>query len=385
MFGRRVTLFRLFGFEVKLDASWLIIAALIVWTLLEYFPSKYKGLSVGESWCMAIAGALGLLASIIAHEFSHSLVARRYGLQINGITLFIFGGVAEMGDEPSSPKIEFLTAIAGPVASILLGLALYLVYLVGGRTLPNTILGVLSYLSWMNLALAAFNLIPAFPLDGGRVLRSALWYRKGDVRGATRTASALGSGFGMLLILFAMWQWFAGNFVGAVWYFLIGLFLRGAAQASYQQLMIRMALEGEPVRRFMNANPVSVPSHISIEELVDDYVYRYHHKMFPVLNASEKLAGCVTTNQVKAYPRDEWNRHSIQEVMQACSPENTVTPDVDAVKALSKMHNSGLSRLMVVEGDRLVGVIALKDLLGLLAAKVDLEGEDFHPYKPAHP
>ena len=384
MFGRRVTLFRLFGFEVRLDASWLIIAALLVWTLVEYFPSRYQGLSAEESWWMAIASTLGLFASIVVHEFSHSLVARRHGLAMKGITLFLFGGVAEMADEPSSARTEFLMAIAGPIASVLLAAALYLVYVAGKGTLPRSMTGVLVYLSWMNLVLAAFNLIPAFPLDGGRVLRSALWYWRGDLRGATRTAAAVGGGFGIVLMLFAVWQWFAGNFVGAMWYFLIGLFLRGAAQASYQQLMIRTALEGEPVRRFMNAHPVPVPSNISLEELVDDYVYRYHHKMFPVLNASEKLAGCVTTSQVKAYPRDEWSRHSVQEVLQPCTPDNTVTPDADAVKALSKMKNSGLSRLMVVEGDRLVGIIALKDLLGLLAAKVDLEGEGFRHYKPAH-
>ena len=384
MFSRRVTLFKLFGFEVRVDASWLILAALLVWTLLGYFPSQYKGLSTEQYWWMAIAGTLGLFVSIVVHEFSHSLVARRHGLPMKGITLFLFGGVAEMGEEPASARTEFLMAIAGPIASVLIGVALYLVYRAGKGTLPVTVTGVTAYLAWMNLVLAAFNLIPAFPLDGGRVLRSALWYWKGDLRGATRTASAVGGGFGVLLMLLAVWQWFAGNFVGAMWYFLIGLFLRGAAQSSYRQLMIRTALEGEPVRRFMNVHPISVPSHISLEELVNDYVYRYHHKMFPVLNASEKLAGCVTTSQVKAYPRDEWNRHSIQEVLKPCSPDNTVGHDAAAVKALAKMNSSGQSRLMVAEGDRLVGVIALKDLLGLLAAKVDLEGQNFTNHSPAH-
>jgi hypothetical protein len=234
------------------------------------------------------------------------------------------------------------------------------------------------------LVLAAFNLVPAFPLDGGRVLRSALWYWKGDLRQATRTAAAFGSGFAILLMVFAVWQWITGNYIAAMWYFVIGIFLRGAAQASYQQLMIRTALEGEPVRRFMNVRPVSVPSHISLEEFVNDYVYHYHFKMFPVLNGAEKLAGCVTTRQVKAYPRDEWNRHSVQEVLRPCSADNTVTPDADSVKALSKMNASGLSRLMVAEGDRLVGVVALKDLLALLAAKVDLEGPNFSNHRPAH-
>ena len=386
MFGRRFTLFKLYGFAVRADASWLLLAVLISWTLaVAWFPLQYKGMSGEQYWLMGIASALGLFASIVAHEFAHSLVARRQGLPMKGITLFIFGGVAEMGEEPASARTEFLMAIAGPIASILLGGVLFLAYRAGQGTLPVSVAGVLFYLSWMNLVLAGFNLIPAFPLDGGRVLRSILWYWKGDLRGATRTASAMGSAFGILLMLFAVWQWFAGNFIGAMWYFLIGLFLRGAAQASYRQLMIRIALEGEPVRRFMNQHPVTVPSYLSIQDLVNDYVYRYHHKMFPVVNSSDQLAGCITTSQVKAVPRDEWNQHSVQEVLRPCSPDNTVPPDADSVKALSKMNASGLSRLMVAEGDHLVGIIALKDLLGLLASKVDLEGENFRHTTPAHP
>ncbi|MGO4883459.1 MAG: site-2 protease family protein [Bryobacteraceae bacterium] len=385
MFGKSVTLFKLFGFAVRVDASWLILAVLISWTLaVSYFPQQYKGLAAEQYWAMGIAGALGLFASIVAHEFSHSLVARRRNLPMKGITLFVFGGVAEMGGEPASASTEFLMAIAGPIASVVLAGALYLLYAAGRGAFPVTVTAVLGYLSWMNLMLAAFNLIPAFPLDGGRILRSALWYWKRDLRSATRIAAGLGSGFGVLLILFAVWQWFDGNFIGAMWYFLIGLFVRGAARQSYQQLMIRMALQGEPVRRFMNAHPVAVPSYIPLEDLVNDYVYRYHHKMFPVLDAGDRLVGCVTTNQIKAFPRDQWNRHSVQEVMRPCSPDNTVSPDTDAVEALSKMNASGSSRLMVTEGEHLVGVIALKDMLALLAAKMDLEGDRFRHYTPAH-
>ncbi|HTQ57963.1 MAG TPA: site-2 protease family protein [Bryobacteraceae bacterium] len=386
MFGRRVTLFNLFGFAVRVDASWLIIAVLIAWTLaLSYFPAHYRGLTTGDYWMMGIASAIGLFASIVVHEFSHSLVARGHGLPMKGITLFIFGGVAEMGGEPPNAGTEFLMAIAGPIASVLLGAAFYLVYLATRGVWPVTVTGVLGYLGFINIILAAFNLIPAFPLDGGRVLRSALWHWKGDLRRATRTAAAIGGGFGIALMLFAVWQWIEGDFIGAMWYFLIGMFVRGAAQSSYQQLVTRMALEGEPVRRFMNPHPIAVPSNISLQDLVEDYVYRYHHKMFPVLNAADRLAGCVTTNQVKALPRDEWNQHSVQEVLRPCSPDNTVAPDADAMKALSKMSSSGLSRLMVTEGDRLVGVISLKDLLNLLAAKVDLEGDNFPHHRLAHP
>lgn len=378
MFGRRVTLFKLLGFEVRVDASWFVLAVLISWTLaVSYFPSQFKGLPHAAYWWMGIASAVGLFASIVIHEFSHSVIARRHGLPMKGITLFIFGGVAEMGDEPADAKTEFRMAIAGPVASIVLGVALYFVYLAVRAAVPVTVSAVLGYLAWINWALAVFNLVPAFPLDGGRVLRSVLWSKWHDIRSATRTASTLGSGFGVVLILFAVWEWFTGDFIGAMWYFLIGLFLRGAAQSSYQQVMIRLALEGETVRRFMNPHPITVPSHIPVEDVVNEYIYRYHHKMFPVLDASDRLLGCVTTTQVKSVPREEWNQHSVQEVMAPRSSENTVAPDADAISALSKMNTSGQSRLMVAEGDRLVGVIALKDLLALLAAKVDLEGDKF--------
>ncbi|HEX3746218.1 MAG TPA: site-2 protease family protein [Bryobacteraceae bacterium] len=384
MFGRPVTLFKLFGFEVRVDATWLILGVLVAWTLAtSYYPSAVKGLSHEQYWWMGIASALGLFVSIVLHEFSHSWVARRHGLPMKGITLFIFGGVAEMSEEPADAKTEFLMAIAGPIASIVLGGFFFVVYEASRSMLPPAVTGTLYYLFWMNLVLAAFNLIPAFPLDGGRVLRSLLWKWKGDLRQATKIASELGGGFGLILILLAVWQWFTGDFVNALWYFLIGLFLRGAAQSSYQQMMIKIALKGEPVRKFMNEHPITAPSYISLEELVDDYVYRYHHKMFPVLDASQRLAGCVTTTKVKAFAREEWNRHSLQEVLEPLSADNTISPETDAAAALAKMVASGRTRLMVVDGETLVGILSLKDLMRFLAAKNELEGAHFPHSHPA--
>jgi Zn-dependent protease/CBS domain-containing protein len=376
MFGKRITLFKLLGFEVRVDASWLVIAVLITWSLaVGYFPYKYRGLAAQDYWWMGVAAALGLFASIVVHEFSHSVVARAYGLPMKGITLFIFGGVAEMGEEPSNAKTEFLMAIAGPVTSILIGGLFYVIYWAGKTAWSTPVAGILWYLAWINWILAAFNMIPAFPLDGGRVLRSALWQWKGNVGIATRTASTIGAGFGGVLILVAVWQLLVGSFIGAMWYFLLGLFLRHAAQSSYQQLMIRKALEGEPVRRFMNTEPVTVSPDLSIEELVEDYIYKRHFKMFPVVDQSQKLEGCVTTSEVKKVPREEWPQHRVREVMQACSADNTIRPETDAVKALAQISRSGQSRLMVVDGDHLMGVIALKDLMGFLASKMDLEGD----------
>jgi Zn-dependent protease len=377
MFGRRVTLFKLLGFKVRVDASWLIIAALVTWSLaVGLFPATYRGLTASAYWWMGAMGALGLFGSIVVHELSHSLVARRFGLPMEGITLFVFGGVAEMGEEPKSAKVEFLMAIAGPLTSILIGAVCYAVYHAVKGVWPVPVIGVVAYLYWINWILAAFNLIPAFPLDGGRVLRSALWrYWNGDLRRATRVASSIGSGFGVVLMVLAVWQLFQGSFIGAVWWFMIGMFLRGASQASYQQMVVRTVLGGEPVRRFMKTDPVTVHPDMSIEELVDSYVYRYHYKMFPVVIGSNQLAGCVTTQQVKTVPRDEWRRHTVMDVMQPPSPRNTVGPDTDAMSALQLMSTTRTSRLLVAERGTLVGIIVLKDLLSLLSLKLDLEGQ----------
>jgi Zn-dependent protease/predicted transcriptional regulator len=375
MFGKRIKLFKLLGFEVRIDWSWIIIALLITWSLSKgLFPSYYKNLSTQTYWWMGIIGAAGLFLSIIAHEFSHSLVARKYGIPMKGITLFIFGGVAEMDEEPPSPKVEFMMAIAGPLSSILIALIFYGIHAVGKQGgLSEPVNGVVGYLAMINAILAGFNLLPAFPLDGGRVLRSILWGAKNNLRWATYISSRIGSGFGILLIVLGVIQVFRGNFVGGMWWFLIGMFLQGAAKASYQQLVTRKALEGEPIRRFMKTDPVTVSPSVSLEQLVEDYVYKYHFKMFPVVEDSDRLLGCVTTKQVKEIPRQDWGRKTVGEVASQCSPENTIEPQADAMKAISIMNRTGNSRLMVVEGGHLVGIIALKDLLELLSLKVELE------------
>ena len=375
MFGKRIKLFKLLGFEVRIDWSWIIIALLITWSLSKgLFPFYYKNLSTQTYWWMGIIGALGLFLSIIAHEFSHSLVARKYGIPMKGITLFIFGGVAEMDEEPPSPKVEFMMAIAGPLSSILIALIFYGIHAIGKQGgLAEPINGVVGYLGWINAILAGFNLLPAFPLDGGRVLRSILWAAKKNLRWATYISSRIGSGFGIFFIILGVIQIFRGNFVGGMWFFLIGMFLQSAAKMSYQQLITRKALEGEPIRRFMKTDPVTVSPSISLEQLVEDYIYKYHFKMFPVVEDSDRLLGCVTTKQVKEIPREDWGRKTVGEFATQCSPENSIEPQADAMRALSIMNQTGNSRLMVVEKGRLVGIIALKDLLELLSLKVELE------------
>ena len=373
MFGKSLTLVKLFGFEVKINASWLLLGVLIVWSLAQgLFPSLHPGLAKAAYWIMGVAGAVGLLVSIVFHELWHSLVARRFGLPMRGITLFIFGGVAEMSDEPPSAKAEFLMAVAGPLSSVVLGGIFLAVGFIGhGGRWPVPVVGVMDYLGFLNLVLAAFNFIPAFPLDGGRVLRSILWGWKNDIHWATRVASGVGTGFAYILMAVGVFQFLLGSLIGGVWMFLIGLFLRGASQMSYRQLLLRDALQGEKVRDFMKADPVTVPPGLTVQELIDRYILKHHYKMYPVVEDG-RLVGCVTLSQVKDVPRDEWNARRVGDLDTACGPERTVSPDDDAMKALGLMSRLNMSRLMVVENGALRGVITLKDMMGLIALKADL-------------
>ena len=374
MFGKNLTLFEIFGFKVKINISWLFLALLIAWSLAKgFFPELYAGLPTATYWWMAVAGLIGLFFSIVFHELSHSLVARRYGLPMKGITLFILGGVAEMEEEPASAKVEFLMAIAGPIASLVLAAAFYLLSLLGAAAgLPEPLNGVLYYLALLNLLLAVFNMLPAFPMDGGRALRAAIWHRTGSLKKATRFASQGGSWLGLGFIALAVLNVATGNLVGAIWWFLLGLFIRGAAQGSFQQMELRRALEGEPVRRFMTEDPVTVPPEITLQTLVEDYAYRTFHKFFPVVEGG-RLLGCVTTARVREAPRETWKETPVQSVMTPPSPENSVGPNEDAMKALSKMQASGQARLLVVEGSRLLGIVTLKDLMELLSLRMELE------------
>lgn len=376
MFGKSIRLFKLFGFEVKLDLSWLILAFLITWTLaVGWFPQRYEGFAEMTYWWMGVAGALGLFVSIVLHELAHSVVARQYGIDMGGITLFIFGGVAEMIEEPPNSKSEFAMAIAGPIASVVLGGIFYLVAAAAGSEAPdNPIAAVLSYLAVINVILAVFNMVPAFPLDGGRVLRSLLWAWKNSLQWATRISSRIGSGFGILLIVFGAFAFISGNFVGGVWWFLIGMFLLQASKMSYKQLMLRKHLEGESIERFVKRDPVTVSPDVTIRQLVEDYFYKYHHKMYPVVEGDD-LKGCITTKQIRAVPKEKWDEQTVGELAAPCSDTNTIELKADAVKVLSSMKRTENRRLMVVDNGKLVGVISLKDMLDFLSLKMDLDEE----------
>jgi Zn-dependent protease/predicted transcriptional regulator len=374
MFGKRFTLFRVAGISIRIDASWILLAVLVTWSLAaSLFPAQYRGLPARTYWLMGAVGAVGLFASILFHEVSHAVTARRSGVAMNGITLFIFGGVAEMEDEPERADSELRIALAGPLATVVLIVVLFPLSLFAKRQqwpLPAT--AIVTYLATINLALLIFNLVPAFPLDGGRVLRALLWRWKGNVRWATRIASQIGSGFGLLLIFLGVARVVMGDFVGGLWAFLIGSFLRNAASMSYQQLILREALRGASVRRFMKTEVVTVPRGASVANLVENYFYRYHYRMFPVVDDG-RVVGCVSTAEVAKLPREEWNRQSAGAIAMRCTEENSIAPDTDAVDAMARMHKNGASYLLVMDGDRLAGLLTLQDLLRFLAMKIELE------------
>jgi Zn-dependent protease/CBS domain-containing protein len=373
MFRTRWRLFRLAGIPINVDASWLIVLALITWTLASFFERELPHLTEPNYWLMGLVTALIFFTCIVLHELGHALVAQRLGIPLRGITLFLFGGVAELEGEPTSAGREFLMAIAGPLVSAVLAALFWGLAGVGADAgWDARALAMLNYLAAINALVLAFNLIPAFPLDGGRVFRSILWGTMGNLRRATHWAALLGQGFAWVLIALGILHFFQRDVISGVWLGLIGLFLHNAAQSSYQQLLTRQALQGEPVRRFMNPDPIVVPPSLDLRHWVEEYVYRFHHKMFPVV-ADGRLEGVISTEALTHFPRDEWDFHTIAEAMWPSPLSISLPPNADALQALDQMRRTGSSRLLVTEGDHLLGMVSLKDLLRFLELKLEVE------------
>lgn len=371
-----LVLFNIGGFAVKIDWSWVILAFLIAWTLAEgVFPSLYTGLPTLTYWWMGLAGLGGLFLSILLHELSHSIVARYYKVPIRGITLFIFGGAAELDDEPHSPQIEFRMAIVGPIVSLGLAGIFYVATLIGeGSGWSDATLGVVRYLMSLNIVLAVFNLIPGFPLDGGRVLRAMLWHRWRDLHRATRVASKAGVWFALLLMGLGVVSILGGDLGTGLWWTLIGLFLRNAAASSYYDLRTRELMRSRKVRDFMSGSPIAVSPGSSIQQFVDEFVLRYHHEFFPVVE-NGRIIGSISLAQVRRLARDAWSSATVGDVLVPLSDENAIEAEVGAIAALRAMQRHKSSRLMVVDGGILVGILALKDLLKILSLEISLEGD----------
>jgi Zn-dependent protease/CBS domain-containing protein len=378
----QIRLVRVFGIPIKLDMSWFIIFALLGWTLATMvFPSAFPAdtfpdLTTADFWLMGIVSALLLFVSVLVHELCHCYVARSHGIPIRGITLFIFGGVSELVEEPPNPRAEFMMAGAGPLASIVICLLVgMLAKVVHNAHATVVVYGILWYLSWINGLLAVFNLVPGFPLDGGRLLRALLWKVTGNLREATRIASTVGSIFGLIFMGLGFLQIFLGHsieqFISGLWLILIGFFVRNAALGSYQQLLLRRALQGVTVGQIMTANVVTVPADLPVSALVHDYFMRHRFSSFPVLD-NGRLVGLVTFHEVRRLPRESWDTVTVRQIMDTHILALALNPNDSAMSAWVRMGSRGIGRVPVVEDGELVGILSQHDLVQFLNIMSDL-------------
>lgn len=392
MGGKTFRIATIFGFPIKLDLSWIFILALVTWTAAKgFFPYLVPGLPAAGYWIMGLAGALLLFCSILFHELSHSLVARTFKIPIRGITLFLFGGAAEMAEEPPTARSELYMAIAGPISSLVLAGACGLTLYLGQAALPAPVFGILFYLFMVNSMLALFNLIPGFPLDGGRILRAILWRSWGDLRRATRVASLIGAGFGILLIILGIATlldispWLAGGPLQVIapliaggplqgfWMILIGWFLRRAALSSYQQLLVRQTLHGLRAADLMTRQVITVNAGETLETLVNDYLFATGHNKFPVVENC-RLVGVISIRDIRAVPKERWATTSVGAAMQPVGQHLTLAPADEAVQAFKIMATQDISQIPVELDGCLVGIISRRDLMQRLGIQLELEG-----------
>lgn len=368
------SLFRIRGIEVIIDYSWFVIFFLGIYVLSEmWFPSVYENYPVHQYWITGTITVVLFFLSILIHELAHSLVAMKHGIQVTSIRLIIFGGLAQVASEPKNGREEFLIALAGPAISMVLGMLFLGIYLYFFLTDSMTLVsGVAQYLALGNIILAIFNMIPGFPLDGGRILRAFLWDRWDDMARATKVVSQLGNGFAIFLIILGVLQvLFTRSFVSGIWFLLIGLFMKQSATGSYQAVMLRRTLEGVQVRQIMTENVVTVDWLISVDHLVHDYIYKHQFTNFPVFDRNEFI-GMVSLEEVKKISKDLWDFKQVRDIMVPVEHVSCLKPTDDAAEALSKMISDDIGRMPVVEEGRLVGIVSRRDIMNLFKIKSDL-------------
>jgi len=356
------------GIEIRIDPSWFVIFFLILWTFSRtVFPLDYPGMAEWTYYAMGLVGALLYFSSLLAHELSHSVVARRRGVPVEGITLFIFGGMARTRMESRSPGEEFVIAGVGPLASVLIGLVFGAIWWLGDRLgWTPAVTGVAEYLGFLNVMLAVFNLLPGFPLDGGRLLRSAVWKATGNVGKATRVASIGGTILAWLLVAYGLLQAYRGQVLDGLWLALIGWFLQNAARSSYRQFTVLHALESVPALEAMTRWPETVPPDMPLQQLVADHFLRRHFQAYPVVAPDGRALGLVTLEQVRAVPESDWRQRAVADVMTPARPALEVRPDESMARVLDRLTVAGGGRLLVVRDGRLEGIITPADVAGWL-------------------
>lgn len=368
MFSNAIKLVTLNGFDIKVDPSWLLIAALITWSLSQqYFPSVMPNQPPRLYFGMAVIAMLCFFASLVLHELAHSVVARRFGMPIKAITLFLFGGVAELDAEPQTAKAELLVAVAGPVMSLALAFGFWVLSGIWNTTGGAEAMGmVLSYLAMINLVLALFNLVPAFPLDGGRILRAYLWHRNGDLLAATERAARSGVVFAYMLFGLGILSLFQGAQVAGLWQMLIGGFVLLAARTSYERQLAKTAFQGKTVADVMTPDPVTVPPDMTLSDLVNRVLLRHRISFFPVIDEGV-LLGHIDTDILKDTDRANWTTTRVGEVFAGLDDATTVRSDMPVQEVMERITATRRRKFLVRDDNTLKGVVTLSDLVHLLS------------------
>jgi Zn-dependent protease/predicted transcriptional regulator len=371
LIGRGLLLGNVLGIPIRVDYSWILIALLVTASMAIGFGQDFPYLGAPALVSLGLTASMILFASVLAHELSHAVVARRNRVAIRGITLFVFGGAAEMIDEPPNAGAELRIAAAGPAMSLFLSALFFGLYRAGLGNVPLPFVALAETLAGLNLVLVAFNLVPGFPLDGGRVLRALLWGTWGTLPAATRVAAAVGSFFGGLVILMGV-AWIVGydSYIGGLWFIVIGIFLRNAAGTSYQQLLVRRALEGVHARDLMIRDVTVVPQEMSLAEAVDNLILPTGLSELPVVDHG-RLVGMLQLATIRARESSTWATLTAGDVMSREVLAEAVSPDDDAVKVLATL-GSEERMLPVVDGGILLGVVTRQDVLRRLQIRLEL-------------
>lgn len=359
------------GIEIGIHWSWIFIFLLLTWsfatgTLDHFFPNW----STAAKWIAGGATSLIFFVSLLLHELAHSFVAKSKGIEVRGITLFVLGGVSNLSREPRSAKEEFEISVVGPLTSLMLGGVFGLGWVVIRYWSPG-IAGVSAQLAVINALIAAFNMLPGFPLDGGRVFRSIVWSRNRNMLSATRTASLVGEGVAYLLMGLGVIFFFFGLLIDGVWFFIIGLWLRGLSAASYQQMLAEVTLEGVTAGEAASHDCQSVPPDISIEQIVDSYVLSRNVRCFPV-QSGDDLLGLSTLEDIRHVPRDQWPLTPISSTMTAFDRLHAVAPTEDLRHVLQVMAQADINQVPVVDGHRLIGLISRSDIIRLMQTRREM-------------
>jgi Zn-dependent protease/CBS domain-containing protein len=355
------------GIQLEINISWFVVFGLVIFTLATgYFPQNYPAWDPVLKWTISSIIALLLFSSVLLHELSHSLVSKSLGIEVKKISLFIFGGIAQIEKEPDGPVKELKIAIAGPATSILLYILFtILANIVVAFRASEVIAVLLAYVGNVNLVLAIFNLVPAFPLDGGRVLRAIIWYLSGNLQNATRIASSMGSIFSYFLIFIGIFGMFSGTFISGIWFIFIGWFINQASQSSYQNMVMSDIFNKIPVSEFMTDKVMTVDCYLSVRELVDSYFFKYRFASFPV-RRNEEVIGIVNRDRVKDLDKELWNQTTVNSITDPLNDNLIVSPDECVSDAMKKLFSNEIGRVLVMDQAKLIGIVSRTDILNYI-------------------